>query len=663
MEIKFRPQRAVLKLATGSVVAAWVVCALLMLSQPWQSVEQRVFDGLTVATAPRRSQLPITIIGIDDATIAKVGKPLPWSREIHARLVDRLVQARASVIAFDLLFSEPGTAQEDEAFAKSIRAAGNVVLAADNAYLETAAVRQWQRVDPAPALGAAGAVPGVRTAVLDDDAMIRMVPDGDDAFWRQVIRTLVRTRPNMVHEPYVAPGALVRHLGPARTFPYVSYQHVLEGDPAIPPAYFTDQVVLIGVDVRAPLAVHSAQGDTFATPFLKTSRQLTPGVEIQATLIENALMGQTLTPAGTAHNLLVLTFVLLVAWFTLMFWHPLRSILLGLVTALGFAGLSVWLFAAQSVWQFTALPVLALALSFTLMGAGAYWSERRRDAEIRTAFKKYVSADLVDQIVANPGLLKLGGERREITVLFCDLADFTSLCEKLSPEGVADVINLYSNEMTRVVMAHGGTVDKFIGDSVMAFWGAPLDDAEHALHATQAATAMQQALDRLQPRFGALGTDRLVLRVGVHSGPAIVGNMGSDLRFEYTALGDTVNLASRLEAANKVYGTRILLSGATAQLLGGAVPLRRADRVRVKGKQLPVDIFTPCDDPQICQAGDAAWEAYARQDWARANDGWTHVQAIDAYDALAATFEARMRAFQLVPPPPGWDGSTTLDKP
>ncbi len=661
MGIKLRPQRAFLKLATTSVLAAWCVCVLLMLTQPWQGVEIQVFDWLTVVTAPRRSQLPITIVGIDEVSVDQVGKPLPWSREVHARLVDRLVAAKASVIAFDIAFPEPGTPEEDAAFATSIRAAGNVVLAADNTYLETASVRRWHRIDPAPALLAAGAVPGVRTAILDDDAVIRLVPDGDDAFWRQVVRTLALARPNVINEPEVAPGALLRHLGPARTFPYVPYYQVLNGDPAIPANFFADQIVLIGNDMRSHLAVSSGPGATFATPFLKSSKLLTPGVEIQATLIENALMGQTLAPASTGHNLLVLTAMLLLCWLALMFWHPVRSVALVLVAAAAFAALSTWLFAQMSIWQFSAAPLTAMALSLLLMVAGVYRAARRRDAQVRASFSRYLSKLMVDKIVAQPGQVRLGGERRDISVLFCAVADFAALCEKLNPGAVTDMINLYANEMTRVVLANGGTLDKFLGDGVMAFWGAPLKDAEHALHATHAAVAMHLALEALQPKFTSLGTERLALRVGVHSGPAVVGNMGSRVRFEYTALGDTVDLAARLEAANRLYGTQVLLSGATVGQLKRLIALRRVDRVRVGGKPQPVDLFTPCDEERLVVQTDDAWSAYIARDWERCRAVWAQIQALDGYDPLARVFETRIAAFERTPPPAGWDGSTPLD--
>jgi adenylate cyclase len=373
-------------------------------------------------------------------------------------------------------------------------------------------------------------------------------------------------------------------------------------------------------------------------------------------------MGRMIRPASTAHNLLVLSAMLLLASVALVYWRPLRSALALMVLALAVLGSSIWLFAGPGIWQFSALPLLALLLALGFMAAGAYWREGRRLGELRSAFNKYVSADLVDEIIANPERVKLGGQSVELTVLFCDLAGFTSVCEKLPPQGVADVINLYANEMTKAIMKHGGTVDKFIGDAVMAFWGAPLSDPDHALHAVRAAVDMQAAMERLQPQLAAMGANRLLLRVGLSSGPAIVGNMGSSLRFEYTALGDTVNLAARLEATNKVYGTAILFSGSTAALLGDAVAFRRVDRVRVKGKQVAVDIFTPCDDARLVRATELAWSAYEQRDWQSAATCWAQVQAIDPLDPIAALFLSRLARLQEEQPSFAWDAATALEK-
>lgn len=656
------PNRQTFKLATFSVLLAWVLCCGLLFVPAWQAMELKAFDLLSVVTAPKKSSLPITIIGIDEASFTQLGKRWPWPRDMHAKLVDRLAKSGAAVIAFDVMFPEPATKEEDDAFAKAISEAGNVVLTSDHAYQETALTRVWMRMDPTMQLTQAGAVAGLATMTLDRDTVARKMSDADDAFWREAIRMLVRTRPGSIEEPYVPPGAMMRHLGPSHTFPYLSYYQVLNGDPGIPPDFFADQIVLIGRDVRANPETGAAQADTFATPFLMTSELLTPGVEIQATQIENALMGQTITAATTGQNLLGLTGVLLLAWPLLLFWHPLRSALLIVLIGGAIAGTSYWLFSAHNFWAITATPLLALALSFVSTSTGSFLIERRRAGEIRSAFAKYVSSEVVSEMIAHPERLTLGGQRREVSVLFSDLAGFTSLSEKLTPDAVSQVINLYLNAMTHVIMANGGTVDKFIGDAVMAFWGAPLDDADHALHAARSAIEMQKAMQELQPKFSEFGVEHLGLRIGINSGPAIIGNMGSDLRFDYTALGDTVNLASRLEGVNKMYGTGILFSESTAESIKERIRLRPVDRVRVKGKDVPVNIYTPCADESLAILTEKAWNAYLEQDWKSAKEYWHSIRQAVADDKLAMVFEERIAEYEASPPSPDWDGSVALEK-
>lgn len=662
MPLNLQNRKSALKLMLFSVLAGWALSVGALFTPLWQLVELKIFDLLTVCTAPKKSALPITIIGIDEASFTQLGVRWPWPRDMHAQLIDRLLQAGAAVVAFDVLFPEPSSPSEDEAFASAIAAAGNVVLAADNVYHETAVSRQWLRMDPVADFTLAGATTGLATMTLDGDTIARRMAEADDAFWRQAVRALIRSRPGSVEEPYVPPGAMMRHIGPTHTFPYVSYYQVLNADPSIPADFFVDQIVLIGRDVRASPELGAAQADTFATPFLMTSGLLTPGVEIQATQIENALMGQTIQPVSQALNILAISVILLCSVPLLACWSPLRSTVLTLLLGGAMVGISTWLFAMRNLWLATATPLLALAIAFLSTGVGSYFTERRRASEIRSAFSKYVSTEVVAEMIAHPEHLKLGGQRREISVLFSDLAGFTSLSEKLSADAVANLINLYLNAMTRIIMRHEGTVDKYIGDAVMAFWGAPLDDPEHALHAVQSAIAMQEAMADLQPQFQALGVEGgLKLRIGINSGPAIVGNMGSDLRFDYTAIGDTVNLASRLEGANKAYGTNIMLAESTAEIVAGRIPLRQIDRVRVKGKKVPVNVFIPCEDALLVAATERAWRAYLERDWEVARACWQEVRQLSPDDSLIEVFEKKISGHESSPPA-DWDGSVALDK-
>lgn len=645
-----------------SVVTLAVLIGLgATILRPWQAIEWWLFDRLTVLTATEKSVLPITIIGVDEASFTQIGQQWPWPRDLHARLVERLAAEGAAVIAFDMIFAEEASPATDGEFAKAISRAHNVVLSADHAYRETAMLRQWIRVDPLPVFLAAGAVSGLTSAAIDGDAVVRRFPDAEDIFWRRVIQVLQRERPELGLAGEIPSGALMRHLGAAHTFPYVSYYQVLAGGDAIPPGFFKDQIVLIGRDVRASPEVGSAQSDLFATPFLGQSQLLTPGVEIQATLIENALTGRALAPMTPSWVTGVLVVFAVLALPALRRWHPVWSGVWIAVLMVATVALSYWLFIERSQWLPVMATLLTLSLMYVGMGMLSYFVERRRAWQIKTTFSKYVAKEVVEQMVANPDLVRLGGERRELTLLFSDLAGFTSMSEKLSPEAVARVINLYLTEMTRLIIASGGTVDKFIGDAVMAFWGAPLDDPQHASHGIETAIAMQRAMDRLQPQFAEMGAGIVALRIGLHTGPAIVGNMGSEERFDYTALGDTVNLAARLEGVNKTYGTRILLSAATVDALTGPCVLRPVDRVRVKGKALPVDIFTPCDDPNLIAQTERAMAAYRNADWPAARAVWQQVRADYPDDTLAPVFLARIEEFERNAPA-AWDGSVALEK-
>jgi adenylate cyclase len=648
--------------ALALALVVWLCVILIGLTRVWQDVELKIFDRLTVLTAPKQSVLPITIVGIDELSFSQIDQRWPWPRSLYAKAVDNLVASGAAVIAFDVIFSEKSEADQDEAFAAAISRAGNVILAADNVYQESASTRQWLRVDPTLRLTQAGAATGLATVVLDGDTVIRQVPSVTDALWRQAIETLLRTKPGIVERPYVPQGNLIRHLGPAHTFPYVPIYQVLNGDPKTLEDHFRDQIVLIGRDVRSSPDVGSAQADLFATPFLGNSRQLTPGVEIHATLIENALIGQTITPAGKGLSLLLLTVAIILTLPALIRWHPLRS---GLWIAALFgivAVASYMLFSKSNFWIAPGSTLLALGLLYAANGSVTYLTELRRSQYIKSAFAKYVSPKVVEQMIAHPESLKLGGERRELTIMFADLQNFTTMSERLDPDVVARIINALFTELADIVMAENGTVDKFIGDAIMAFWGAPLDDVDHALHAARAAIAMQAAMIRLQPQFSAIGSGEVRLRVGLNSGLAIVGNMGSEKRFNYTAMGNTVNLASRLEGVNKFYGTNILLSESTASLLGKVIALRPVDRVRVKGKVNVTDIFTPCENPELVEQTKIALAAYRQKNWVDSSAAWTRILSLAPQDPLAKHFLERIAELAKKSLPDDWDGVTSLEK-
>ncbi|MBN2551850.1 MAG: adenylate/guanylate cyclase domain-containing protein, partial [Spirochaetales bacterium] len=274
-------------------------------------------------------------------------------------------------------------------------------------------------------------------------------------------------------------------------------------------------------------------------------------------------------------------------------------------------------------------------------------------------FKQYLSPEVIEQLIAHPDRLKLGGERRELTIFFSDLQGFTSISEGLTPEELTSLLNEYLSAMTDIILEEGGTIDKYEGDAIIAFWNAPLELPDHAVRGVRAALRSQQRLAAMRPELRARVGKDMYMRIGMNSGPAVVGNMGSRARFDYTMLGDAVNLASRLEGVNKQFRTYTMISAATVELAAGAFPVRELGRVAVVGREKPVTVY----EPMLAEAWEAARErlaafAAALADFyaghfTEAADGFA---AIAVQDPAAAAYVDRCRALASSPPAGTWDG-------
>ncbi len=646
------------------VALAWAAIALGSATTTWRLWELRGFDVLTRLDSGRASAAPITIVGIDEASFGELRQQWPWPRSLHGQLVDSLTRAGAKVIAFDVVFSEPSDAAEDERFAAAIRRAGNVVLASDYAVQETKYATQEIEVEPLLLFRQAGAASGLAAVNLDGDVVLRQVPPHSDAFWRAVLRKLPEAEARSRAEAAVPKGTYVRYIGPEHTFPYVSYYQALAPEQFLPPGSLEGRIVLIGRDVRATPEPGATQPDAFASPFTSTSGLLMPGVEAHANIIQTMIAGDAVheTPGDAA--LLLLAAVAAAAAGLMASWRPVRCALIGLALAAFLTFLCGWPFYRWNLWTPVIAPLTVIGLIYVAQGGVAFVEEQVRRRQIKRAFEYYVSPQVVEEMIAHPERLVLGGERRELTILFGDIAGFTSLAESLRPEEIARLLNQHLTRMTGIVLQHGGTVDKFIGDAIMAFWNAPLDDPDHALHACRAALEMEDLLARAAHADSESGppAPRLRMRIGINTGPVVVGNMGSADRFDYTAIGDSVNLASRLEGVNKMYGTLTLVSETTAGALAGRLTLRRIDKVRVKGKSQPVEIFSLHTDPATAALNEDAIDAYRRREWDRALERWQALLVVSPEDPVAQVYLSRIAAFRQAPPEDDWDGSIALDK-
>jgi adenylate cyclase len=567
--------------------AVLLVLALSKLLPVWQDLSGRAFDWLSTAAAPMPEQSDIVIVAVDEPSFAEIGLQWPWPRDLHAGLIRSLRAAGAETIAFDVVFAEPSDPAADSALEQAV--GRDVVLAADETLAETPQGTLLTRTQPLPALIQRGARFGIASLSQDRDGVIRRMPAYPDGFMQTA-----------AGGGAPAERGLIQYFGPGGSYPRLSYYQALEPDEFLPPDALRGRTVIVGYALQAlPEAGEGSSADAFETPWTLRTRALTPGVEVQATILDNL-----------RHGLWIRALPEWVAWLALVVGgliglaasraqSPLRK------AGFAVAGVAMVLLASWvsvrfgRFWWSPVEPGTAIAFVAVALGARDFAAEQRARREIQGAFSQYLAPAMVERLAANPELLNLGGEAKEMTILFSDIRGFTSISEAMKddPQGLTSLINAILTPLTDIILEHGGTIDKYMGDCVMAFWNAPLDEPDHALKAVQAGAALAAAMPAvnaaIRPMLGERLTDHQVaIGVGVNSGVCVVGNMGSDRRFDYSVLGDAVNVASRIEGLTKSYGVPILIGEATAALLNGQVKLREVDRVAVRGKAEELALFT-----------------------------------------------------------------------
>ncbi|MDQ7032707.1 MAG: adenylate/guanylate cyclase domain-containing protein [Desulfonauticus sp.] len=371
----------------------------------------------------------------------------------------------------------------------------------------------------------------------------------------------------------------LNYRGPAQSIPHVSAWKLLQNKHL---EALRDKYVIVGV--TAP-GVYDLRVTPFGVAY--------PGVEIQATALDNLLQHDFLVRPGFAPLFdLVSIFILwLITVAILLLFNPVVSFLSLLGVFLSYGGLTYYLLAIKHYVFNLVYPLLTLVLTYLGLISYRILFADRQKRELRQAFSKYLDAKVVEQITKDPSKLKLGGEKRELTVLFADIRGFTSLSEKLSPEQLVSLLNEYLTEMTEIILNEKGLLDKYIGDAIMAIFGTPIYYKEHAFLACSASVKMLDRLKELNNKWQEMHGLELNIGIGINTGEMVAGNMGSQNRFDYTVMGDNVNLASRLEGLNKYYGTNILISEFTFRQVQDKFPLRNIDLVRVKGKKEPVKIY------------------------------------------------------------------------
>jgi len=630
--------------AIAGVVAA--VVALVLMATGWLDPwEARTYDWrANVLATPGRAGDRIVVVLLDQNSLdwgqTENGLTWPWPREIYGAIIDFCRQAGARAVGLDVLFTEPSTygQADDLAMAEAAGRFGKVV-AAVFAGSQTGSTLAWPVQVPDPVFSLTDPAPGTPFAAKAQRAAfpiaplaqnaavlgnVQLKPDSDGIFRRLSPLTLFDGRPvpALGLGVFLAahPGAdlaignrqirighlnlpldhqgrcLLRFRGPSGTHTTISAAAVVQArilqlsglpaDSGINPSLFKDKYVLLGFSAPGLLDLRSVP----VAPIFA-------GVEVHATLLDNLLSQDFIRPFPLWSTVAITVVLALAAGIAIsLYTRTFHGLAFAVAAALSPLALGLWAYA--SGWWLAVVAPETGALGSVLLALGInYAVEGRQKRFIKAAFQQYLSPAVIEQIIAHPERLKLGGERRMLSIFFSDLQGFTTISEKLDPEALTGLLNEYLTAMTDIIHRQGGTIDKYEGDAIIAFWNAPLPVADHANRAVAAAMGCQAALARMRPELNRrLGCD-LFMRIGIHSGPAVVGNMGSTTRFDYTMLGDSVNLASRLEGANKQFGTFTMISAQTLALLDPKPPARELARLAVKGRAKPVTVYEPMDGP------------------------------------------------------------------
>lgn len=585
--------------ALAAVVLVWTAFTRL---PPLVGMEGGLSDRLQAVarTAPEGQHPGISVVAITEATLARMPYRSPVDRGFLADVLDAIRDAGVRSVSFDILFDQPTEPEKDLRLVKAIRdfPAPVVVAWGD----QRAGLTEKQQAWLDAFIEASGAERGAAGLVFDGDGVVRRhVPVDPESGVRSLPAAAVDFRGAPDAEVidwlgHTTDGKEPFQILPAHSLPLMARR------PAILRNWLAGRAVLIGADLP--------QQDRHRTALAAdpTFPATIPGVVVHAHVAAQMLDGRSVRRAGEASWLAVLALAaLLGVAIGLSGWAFWRQLLAGLVLLAGWLGAALYAIHAASLLLPAAPTVSAFVIAFAAASSLDALRNRREKRFIRAAFAHYVAPQLVDTLAAAPEQLKLGGERRMLSFIFTDIAGFTTMSERLPAVELTALLNSYLDGMSRVVLAHGGTLDKFIGDAVVALFGAPVDQEDHARRAIDCALALDAFAEAFRKEHEDKGLG--VTRIGVHSGEATVGNFGGEERFDYTAMGDAMNTAARLEGANKSFGTRIAISGGAVEtagglaVLGAAISLRPVGGVVLKGKKSAVTVFTPMGD---MPEGDAA---------------------------------------------------------
>lgn len=451
---------------------------------------------------------------------------------------------------------------------------------------------------------------------------------------------------------------LINFRGHQKTFPHYSFSDVVDG--LVPADALKDKIALVG-------ATATGIYDMRVTPVGGTF----PGVEINANIIDNILQGDFIERPEWIMVFDVIAILLLGIFLSIVIPKVSAFYVALLTTALiGFYTIvNGYIFNNWNIWLTEVYPIFTILFVSGSVTIFQFMTEEKKKREIKGAFTHYISPSLVNEILKDPKKLVLGGEEKRLTVLFSDIRGFTTVSETLKPQVLVKLMNDYLTPMTDIILKNGGTIDKYMGDAIMAFWGAPIWQEDHQIRACRTALDMLKILDELKMIWEKAGIPKLDIGVGISTGRVTVGNMGSSTRFDYTVIGDTVNLGSRLEGLNKEYGTHIIVPKYTYEDVKGEFILRQLDMVKVKGKDIPIKVYElmggKTDGAVLKEAAEmfeAGFESYLTKDWDKAEVYFHNTLKLKSDDGPSNVFLSRINMLRETELPADWDGVFVMTK-
>jgi adenylate cyclase len=578
--------------------------SILITSQTWifKTLEDRSVDWRFKMRGTIPVTAPVIIVSIDDESFSKMPERWTWPRKFYGRAIDNLKKWGAKVIAFDMVYSEPTSSnpKEDDAFAASLKKAGNVVIGmmftfSSNDKIDTATLDL-----PIEKLRGSAKAVGLVHHVFDSDTHIRKsyvrLDYQDKKYYSLMLQTLgvyydildkdkKMVNDRLVWGPLNLPlyngnQFFVNFAGKPGTVPSIPFYKVYYGED-IKPEMFKDKIVLIG-------ATSDILHDVFITPFSESGYMM-PGVEIHANVLNTIFTNSFMKEMDSLSGFILVLLIGILTSFLIFAIPTLQGLLVIAAEMVLYFIFARYFFDKHNYIVNFVNPIFTMVFCYLSMSTYKVTVEESEKRKIKDTFSRYVSANLVDELINQE--IKLGGEKKEISILFSDIRGFTSMSEKMQPEEVVHILNEYLTDMTDVIFKNKGTLDKFIGDAVMALFGTPSYYKDHSLRAVKTAFMMIGKLNQLNEKWKSEGKSPLRIGIGINTGEVVAGNMGSLKRMEYTVIGDSVNLAARLESLNKDLGTEILISSSTYELVKEFVKVKKFTGIKVKGKEEELTVY------------------------------------------------------------------------